>query len=87
MEDQIIKNEEIDYNEEPVHYCSHCLYLGNPSIAPFNYNNKPLEFCPYCGSTDFNDSHIFDWEKKFEEKYGIKYLKIKNKTWRKIMEM
>lgn len=76
--------EAIDYNAIPVHYCKHCLYLGNPSETTLL--NTKVEFCPYCGSTDFEDSHIEEWEKKFEEKYKQgKFLNIK-KSWRKIME-
>lgn len=81
MEDQII-----DYNEEPVHYCSNCLYLGNPLIVGTK-DNQMIEFCPKCGGTHFSDSHIEEWENKFESKYKQgRYLKLK-KSWEKIMEM
>jgi hypothetical protein len=83
MEEKII-----DYNEEPVHYCKECLYLGNPKYTETELEGHQLEYCPYCGSTEFEDSHIIEWENKFEEKYKKgKYLKIRNKTWKKIMEM
>lgn len=76
--------ETIDFNNEPVHYCSQCLYLGNPKEVEFA--GTTVEYCPYCGSTDFEDSHIEEWENKFETKYKQgKYLNIK-KPWRKIME-
>lgn len=73
-----------EYNNEPVHYCKHCLYLGNPKEVDLAGTN--VEYCPYCGSTDFEDSHISEWEQKFEAKYKQgKFLNLK-KTWRTIME-
>jgi hypothetical protein len=76
------EQEKINYNEEPVHYCHDCLYLGNPKVVEeFN-----IEYCPYCGSTDFYDSSIEEWERKFELKYKQgKFLNI-NKTWKTITE-
>ena len=73
-----------EYNNEPVHYCQHCLYLGNPREVDLAGLN--IEYCPYCGSTDFEDTHIEVWEEKFENKYKQgKFLNLK-KSWRKIME-
>lgn len=73
-----------DYNEESVHYCSQCLYLGNPRIEYMQ--DTKIEYCPYCGSTKFNDDDIYEWENKFEKKYKQgKFIKIK-KSWREIME-
>ena len=43
------QEKKIDYNEEPVHYCHDCLYLGNPKVV----EEFGIEYCPYCGSTDF----------------------------------
>lgn len=87
MNQEVTVNQEpevIDYNNIPVHYCKHCLYLGNPNETTLL--NTVIEFCPHCGSTDFEDSHIEEWEKKFEETYKQgKFLNIK-KSWRKIME-
>lgn len=77
--------EEINFNDIPVHYCTHCLYLGNPKIIELL--TEDVEYCPHCGSTDFEDSHIEVWKKKFEDKYKQgKFLNIK-KSWRKIMEV
>lgn len=77
--------EQINFNDEPVHYCSQCLYLGNPKVMELP--TATIEYCPHCGSTTFEDSHIEEWEKKFEEKYKQgKFLNIK-KSWRKIMEV
>jgi hypothetical protein len=74
--------QEINYNEEPVHYCKYCLSLDNPVVL----EGTDLEYCKYCGSTDFEESSIEDWEKQFEEKYKQgKYLKI-NAKWKTIMQ-
>lgn len=74
--------QEINYNDEPVHYCKYCLSLDNPIIL----EGTEIEYCKYCGSTDFEESSIEDWEKQFEEKYKQgKYLKI-NAKWKTIMQ-
>ena len=75
-------NKQIDYNEEPVHYCKHCLSLDNPLVV----EGTDIEYCKYCGSTDFEESTISIWEKLFENKYKQgEYLKI-NKKWKTIMQ-
>ena len=76
--------QENEYNDEPVVYCKHCLYLGNPSEI------AGITFCPYCGSTDFEESHIDVWDKKFQEKYKQgKFINIKKERgkdlWKKIL--
>ena len=74
------KQTDIDYNDEPVHYCKYCLSLDNPEVT------GDIEYCKYCGSTDFEESSIEEWEQKFETKYKQgKFLKI-NKKWKTIMQ-
>ena len=69
-----------NYNDEPVHYCKYCLSLDNPEML------DGTEYCKYCGSTEFEDSHIEEWEKQFEQKYKQgKFLKL-NKKWKTIMQ-
>lgn len=75
-----------DYNEEPVHFCSNCLYLGNPS----KIDNMDVEFCPYCGSLHFEEAGIEEWEALFEHKYRLgKFINIKKdkgeNLWQKIL--
>lgn len=55
------------YNEEPVFYCKHCLSLAIKSIEDFDY-------CDKCGSTESAQTSIFEWEKIYENKHGIKFL-------------
>lgn len=70
-----------NYNDEPVHYCKQCLSLDNPKMLDDN-----TEYCEYCGSTEFGDCLIDEWENKFELKYRQgKFLNI-NKKWKTIME-
>jgi hypothetical protein len=35
------------------------------------------DYCDHCGSTDIAEAHISEWEKMYEEKYGVKYLNKK----------
>lgn len=70
----------INFDDEPVHYCKYCLSLDNPETI------DDTEYCKYCGSTEFEDSLIEEWENKFEAKYKQgKFLKI-NKKWKTIMQ-
>jgi Fe2+ or Zn2+ uptake regulation protein len=68
--------ENINYNEEPVFYCAHCLSLrirsaGLPSLL----------YCDSCSCTDVEEANIEEWQEKFENKYGFNFLtgKIVNK--------
>ena len=56
-----------DYNNIPVHYCKGCLFIGNTETV--NVNDEEIEYCPQCGSTEFSDCHIDEWERRFEFKY------------------
>ena len=56
-----------DYNNEPVHYCKHCLSLKIKIVGGY-------DFCDECGSTDILTAHIDEWEKLYEQRYGHKFL-------------
>lgn len=56
-----------EYNDEPVYYCKHCLSLKVKIVGGY-------DFCDDCGSTHIETSHIEDWEKLYEERYGNKFL-------------
>lgn len=66
-----------DYNDIPVHYCKYCLSLRIKTIAG---GSLGLDHCDECGGTDIASTHINEWEKLYEERYGVNYLKsnIKN---------
>lgn len=56
------------YDSIPVYYCKHCLSLNIKDIAG-------EVFCDECGNTNIVEDNIFDWEDKYEIKYGHKYIK------------
>lgn len=59
-----------EYNEEPVIYCKDCLSLRIMEIGG-------TALCDDCGSTEFEEANIRDWEKLFESKYGYNFLNNK----------
>lgn len=59
-----------EYNEIPVFYCKDCLSLTILNIDKYNY-------CRHCGSTDVGVSLIDEWEKMYEDKFGIRHLNKK----------
>lgn len=62
--------EEINYNDEPVFYCKHCL-----SLRILNESQLPdLEYCDDCGSTNIETTDISTWEEMYEKRYGFKFL-------------
>ena len=67
---------QIDYNDDPVFYCEHCLSLAIKSIGDVDY-------CDECGGTDIKTTNIHTWEKEYKEKYGVEYLKTKKNGNRK----
>ena len=61
------------YNDIPVHYCTECLSLK------VRVYNEDMDYCEECGSTAIEETHISEWEKKYEEKYKQNYLKATKK--------
>ena len=75
-----------DYDDEPVSCCSECLSLISETKVIYRKGHKiEIDYCPHCLNTDFIELSIEEWEKKFEEKYNINFLKTK-KSWKEIME-
>lgn len=58
-----------DYNNEPVYYCSECLSLKIRDIDGTDY-------CDKCGSTNINQTHIYEWEQMYNKKYNGNYLNL-----------
>lgn len=56
-----------EYDEIPVFFCNDCLSLAVLRIDRYNY-------CKHCGSTDIGVTMIDDWEKRYKQKYGKKFL-------------
>lgn len=62
--------DKVDYNEEPVVYCSNCLSLKIRDV-------DGVEYCDECGCTDTSEANIKDWENLYEQRYGNKFLNKK----------
>lgn len=62
-----------EYDEEPVVYCKHCLSLRIMSI-------DGIELCDDCGSAEFEQTDIYNWEKLYENMYGHKFVELKEET-------
>lgn len=65
--EEIINYTTEEYNDEPVFYCKNCLSLKIKVVGGY-------DFCDDCGSTHIETTHINNWEKLYEERYGSKFL-------------
>lgn len=65
--DMITKQD--NYNNVPVDYCKTCLSLKIKDIK-----NPSQGFCISCGNTSIGKIHIEEWEDKYVERYGVKFL-------------
>jgi hypothetical protein len=63
-----------EYNDIPVHYCTECLSLK------VRVYTEDSHYCDDCGSTEIKTTHITEWEKMYEDKYKINFLKKTNKN-------
>ena len=63
-----------DYNDEPVHYCKNCLSLRVKIVGGF-------DFCDECGSTNIETTHIDNWDKLYQERYGESFLESGEKDY------
>lgn len=59
-----IDNKSLNYNNEPVVYCKHCLSL---KIMILDDN---IDYCDDCGCTDTETTDITSWENMYKAKYG-----------------
>lgn len=64
-----IKRSLSDYNQDPVVYCKHCLSLN---IRVLDNN---MDYCDNCGNVEVEETDIYTWEKLYQDKYGVKFLK------------
>ena len=66
-----------DYDSEPVKYCARCYSLK------VKYEDAiDSECCAECGSSDIVEDSVYVWERKFEQRYGHKFI-VKNDDPRK----
>lgn len=65
------KNKE--YDEEPVKYCTKCysLKIGYEEAVD-------TEYCMECGCSDIAELSIYEWEEMYKNRYGQKFISIKN---------
>lgn len=63
------KTKKEQYNQEPVHYCTHCLSLRVRTVF-----GEDMDYCDSCGSTNIEQTQIEAWEDKYKKMYGINYL-------------
>lgn len=56
----------INYDEEPVYYCRHCLSLKVMRMAGMD----DLCYCDKCGSTDIGTENIRVWELQYHARYN-----------------
>lgn len=61
-----------EYNKEPVYFCSKCLSLRILTIGKAQEN-----YCDSCGSMKISSSSFEEWENKYINKYGHKYVNTK----------
>ncbi len=65
-------------NNEPITFCKTCLSISI-KIIELNDTNNEFDYCIDCSNTDLDSCHISEWEDKYEEKYGERFLTKKNK--------
>lgn len=56
-------NENINYDNIPVHYCKHCLSL---KIIDGGF----VDYCDDCGSTDTDEANIYDWQEMYRKRFN-----------------
>ena len=76
MKDTFANPNKEEYNDEPVHYCANCLSLKIKRLndpTPNEFEDNELGYCDMCTSTNIKTTHIYDWEKLFQVRYGYRY--------------
>lgn len=68
-----------DYNNVPVKYCKKCLDLKILLFSSGKKISNDIEYCGNCGSTEIDECHIDNFNKKHIELYGEDYL-TRNKS-------
>lgn len=67
-------NEKIidDEDDDSVFYCSNCLSLNIKAVMP------GISYCKECNCGMIEQTSFEDWESKYKERYGQKFLETKN---------
>lgn len=68
-----MSDENINYDEEPVVYCTKCYSLK------IKYEETiDSDCCMDCGSTETAETSIHQWEELYKQRYGHKYIEKGN---------
>lgn len=54
-----------EYDEEPVAYCKRCY-----SLNVRRDDNVDVDYCGDCGSTEIDETDIWNWEEMYRQRYG-----------------
>ena len=67
-----------DYNNVPVAYCTTCLSLAIKDVelktTVGSDTKRKVSYCTCCSNDSIAECHISEWEAKYEERYGKKFL-------------
>lgn len=69
-----------EYNNEPIYFCSECL---SPAVV-FD-ESEDRDVCKDCGGINITRASLEVWEEKFGNVYGVSYLCIPNKEFKKMI--
>lgn len=64
---------QINYDSEPVEYCSKCY-----SLRIKHEDAIDADYCTECGSTEISTTDIDTWERLYEQRYGKRYVERNN---------
>ena len=70
MENLNYRENQSDYNKEPVFFCKHCLSLKIRYVSWLKDSN----YCDECGSTETEQASIEEWQELYKKKYGHNFL-------------
>lgn len=73
MSDYYSNKHEMNYDDEPVEYCSRCF-----SLKITHEDTIDSDCCMDCGSTDIATTDIGTWERLYEKRYGRKFIERNN---------
>ena len=63
-----------DYNNVPIDYCKSCLKIKIKEVDLNSSKGTKVSYCGDCGSTEIDSAHVTEWEEKYVERYGKKFL-------------
>ena len=70
MDNSKHKEEQPNYNQEPVFFCKNCLSLKIRNVVGI----EDSDYCDECGSTEIEQASIEDWQEMYKSKYGHYFL-------------